>query len=242
MPSRKLNMNQFCLILLLVNLLIIPLSNAGEKNVYSFSWLDPDKEVYVLQNRKYRKKGKFHVSAGYGMTTSGAFIDANSFQARAGFFVYEEWGLEFLYAKNSGEENDTAASVRNAGTGLPGSDPFRRLAEDYLGGMLMWSPFYMKINTFNSILYVDWMIGIGYGKLTENNNRQEILTGLDDFIVETNTHSGILWGTAFKFFITDLFSVRTDLTGFVYNATNVDGTQEVTNTNYDFTIALGLNF
>ncbi len=36
---------------------------ASEKNVYDFSWLDQDKEVYVLQNRKFRKKNKLYVGA-----------------------------------------------------------------------------------------------------------------------------------------------------------------------------------
>ena len=32
------------------------LAYAGEENVYDFLWLDPDKKVYVLQNREFKKK------------------------------------------------------------------------------------------------------------------------------------------------------------------------------------------
>lgn len=35
---------------------------SSEKSVYDFEWLDDDKEIYVLQNRKYRKDGKFNLS------------------------------------------------------------------------------------------------------------------------------------------------------------------------------------
>lgn len=232
-------MNRIFLILLLVCSINIPLSHAGEQNVYSFSWLDPDKEVYVLQNRKFRKKGRFHINVGAGMTTSGAFVDANALQARAGFFPYEEWGIEFVYSKNTGDENTTAASVRN--DGAAGSIPFRRITDDYMGGLLLWSPFYMKINTFNQILYVDWMLGVGYGKLQETNNRQEVLNSAS-FDLETVTHSGIMWNTALKFYISRMFSVRADLTGFHYEAEVVDQSKSIWTQNLDLTLALGINF
>lgn len=236
-------MNRFLLIFLITNFFVIPLSFAGEDNVYSFSWLDPDKEVYVLQNRKFRKKGKVHLNAGFGMTTSGAFVDATSIQARAGFFFKEDWGVDFVYAQNSGEENGTAASVRNAGSS--GSVPFRRITDNYMGGMLMWSPFYMKINTFNTILYVDWMIGIGYAKLQETNNKEELINATK--VETTETHGGIMWGTALKFFVTEMISVRADLTAVHYEASKIfGGAEDTANTNryqnFDLSLAIGLNF
>ena len=44
--------------LLLCIFLISGVVVANEKSVYEFSWLDKDKEIYVLQNRKFRKVGK----------------------------------------------------------------------------------------------------------------------------------------------------------------------------------------
>ena len=59
---------------------------AGESSTYDFSWLDPDKEVYVLQNRKFRKKRSLFVSGGGGKTLSGAFVDSNSITGAHGIF------------------------------------------------------------------------------------------------------------------------------------------------------------
>src|SRR5690606_16916020 len=112
---------------------------AAEGDTYNFSWLDPDKEVYVLQSRKFRKNGRAYVNAGGGITTSGAFVSAKNIQGRAGYFFKEEWGFEFLYSMNSGSENETAKSVRNEGSS--GSVPFRRIVDKYYGAMIMWSPF-----------------------------------------------------------------------------------------------------
>lgn len=215
-------------------------SDAGEKSIYNFSWLDKDKEVYVLQNRKFRKAGKFHLNLGTGITTSGAFVDSKSHQARAGFFLMEDWGVEGIYVVNDGEENDTAASVRNEGAA--GSIPFRRIINNYKGVLLLWSPFYGKINTFNMVVYLDWMIGVGYAKINETNNRQSVLIGVnrDD---TTEDHTALIWETALKFYLNEYFSVRLDLTVLHYEAMKAKTTGEKAYySNYDATLSLGFNF
>ncbi len=216
---------------------------ASEKDVYEFSWLDPDKEVYVLQNRKFRKAGKLHVNVGGGITTSGAFVDATAIQGRAGFFFSEDWGLEGIYSKNSGEENETAKGVRASGGGGTGTTPFRRIVDSYYGGMLLWSPFYSKINTFNKIVYMDWIFGLGYAQLKESNNKLRIQSGPSFEGVETlETHSGILWSAGMKFYINESFSIRTDLTAIHYSADNISTTGSSYKSNFDATVSLGFTF
>jgi outer membrane beta-barrel protein len=217
--------------------------HAGEKDVYEFSWLDPDKEVFVLQNRKYRKADKVFVNLGAGVTTSGAFVDATSIQGRLGYFFAEDYGFEVLYAKNSGEENDTAKGVRTSGGGGTGTTPFRRIVQNYLGGMLLWSPFYSKINTFNSIVYMDWIFGLGYAQLTEKNNKLRFTQGQIAEGVETEeTHSGIMWEAGLKFYVSESVSIRTDLTAIHYSADNISTTGSSYKSNFDATVSLGYSF
>jgi hypothetical protein len=156
---------------LLLSLTLSTQAFASEKDIYEFSWLDPDKEVYVLQNKKYKKAGHFHVNAGGGITTSGAFVSSTAIQGRVGYFISEDWGLEGIYSKNSGKENDTAQGVRNVNGGGTGTTPFRRIVDSYMGAMIIWAPFYSKINTFNKIVYMDWIFGLGYAQLKEHNNK-----------------------------------------------------------------------
>lgn len=214
---------------------------AGETSTYDFSWLDPDKSVYVLQNRKFRKANKFHLNLGGGITTSGAFVDSNSMQARVGYFFREDWGFEFLYAKNDGKENDTATTVRgrpNSG----GSVPFRRIVNNYMGGLILWSPFYAKINTFNKIIYLDWMIGGGYGKLEETNNKGEFV---NDFVTpknQTETHNAYIWETALQFYLSQNWVIRSDLTVLHYQANKATTNEKKWYSNYDLTLALGFYF
>lgn len=215
---------------------------SSEERTYNFSWLDPDKEVYVLQNRKYRKAGRLHATLGGGITTSGAFVDSNTIQGRVGFFFREEWGAEFVYAKNSGDENKAAKLLRNEGGA--GSVPFRRIIDNYMGGMILWSPFYTKVNAFNKIIYLDWILGLGYAKVEETNNALEFLTGAVNVDPTVESNSGLMWNLGVKFFINDRFSLRTDLTTIHYQAILPSDTnsEKDWNTNYDLAVSLGISF
>lgn len=215
-------------------------SIAAEGDTYSFTWLDPDKEVFVLQNRKFRKDSRLYMNLGGGFTTSGAFVDSMNVQFRAGYFFKEEWGFEVLYSKNNGEENDTAKSVRNIGGA--GSIPFRRIIDNYTGAMVLWSPFYNKINTFNKIIYVDWILGLGFAKLDETNNKEEYTIGLPTGEGTKESHTGIMWNLGAMLYFTENINFRTDLNAIHYKAElpGVGGDQMYNH--YDLTFSIGYRF
>lgn len=212
---------------------------AAENDVYGFSWLDQDKEVFVLQNRKYRKAGRVHGFVGGGITTSGAYVDSTSIQGRLGFFMSEDYGFEVLYAKNSGKENDTyrAITTKNAAV-----TPFRRIVNDYVGAMFLWSPFYSKINTFNKIIYADYIFGLGFAKLSESNNRKAYQSNGLEKTESDESHTGIMWQVGMKFYLNDNWSVRPDLTVIHYQAEGAASTAKKFVSNYDATISLGYTF
>ena len=99
-------------------------SFASTGDAYDFSWLDPGKKIFVLQNRRFIKKGKINFAAGSGLTTSGAFVDSFNISGRGSYFFTEEFGIEVLYSKNNGKENSTAESVRNLAE--LDQDPFQK--------------------------------------------------------------------------------------------------------------------
>ena len=232
-------------LLILVTLMMSTVIYASEKSLYNFSWLDKDKEIYVLQNRKFRKAQNFYVGVTGAYNLSQAFVDAYGGTARAGYFFSEDWGIEFLYGKNTNKENDTAKGVKSQGT-----VPFYRQIDGFMGAMLMWSPFYSKINTFNRIFYFDWMFGVGAGTITTKDNRNKFDTtapNQDSLTSESNI--GALWNTGFRFYVTEHWSVRLDITGQTYKAdktTRQGGAGNPTSkssklyNNYD--LGLGLNY
>jgi outer membrane beta-barrel protein len=234
------------IIVLMTSFLVASVSMAAETSLYDFSWLDKDKEIYVLQNRKFRKNGKAYVGALGNWTLSGPFIDQYGGSARAGYFFQEDWGIEFAYGKNTGSENTTAKAVREQS-----ARPYYRRIDSYVGAMAMWSPFYSKINTFNKIFYFDWLFGLGAANITTLDNRNffDISNPANWEKLTSQNHLGVLWSTALRFYINEQWSVRLDFTGVNYRAEMARGTASSTGAtsaptkifgNYD--LGVGLNY
>jgi outer membrane beta-barrel protein len=230
--------------LVLVTLIMSSVVIANEKSLYNFSWLDNDKEIYVLQNRKFRKDGNVYIGGTGAFNLSQNFLDAYGGTVRAGYFFSEDWGLEFLYGKNAKKENDTARGVREQG-----SVPFYRQIDSFMGAMLMWSPFYSKINTFNKIFYFDWMFGLGVGNITTLDNRNKFdTTAQNQNELTSESNVGAIWNTGFRFYISENWSLRLDLTGQTYSADKTKKTQSATETSKakklfnSYDVGLGLNY
>lgn len=198
---------------LLCSFLIFTFSYASENSVYDFTWLDKDKEIYVLQNRKFRKKGKVQVSASFGMTNARAYVDGTAIQLRANYFFKEDYGIELLYSKNDGDFNDLAEKVR-----AQDAIPFTRIVDGYKGASFVWSPFYSKINLFDQILYYDWMFSAGYYTIDSSDNRKEFTVNGASRALTSETSSGFQIGTTFLFHITQSIGIRLDITQLRFEA------------------------
>lgn len=210
---------------------------AAEKSVYDFSWLDQDKEIYVLQNRKFRKEGKLYGSIGGGKTLNGTFIDSYSGQARVGYFFREDWGIELLYSKGSGSENDTAKAIASQG-----AVPFYRKVDNSMGGMLVWSPFYGKLNTFNKVFYFDWIFGAGVAKVHTLDNRLKFNTIPSGSLTGQDT-TGALWNTGIRFYMSEHWALRIDVTGTHISATRQKSSTTSSKTNFSYyDLNFGLNY
>ena len=80
----------------MLTLILSTLAIADEKSLYNFSWLDTDKEIYVLQNRKFRKDGKVYVGGTAAYNLSQNCLTAYGGTIRGGYVFTEDWGVEFL--------------------------------------------------------------------------------------------------------------------------------------------------
>lgn len=214
---------------------------AAEDSMYDFSWLDKDKEVYVLQNRKFRKKSNVYIGGTVGRSVSGAFIDSSEINLLAGYFFSEDWGIELSYTKADGSENKTSDSVN-----AQGSVPFYRKIDTATSAMLMWSPFYSKINTFNKIFYYDWMFGAGVANVSTLDNRNEFPGGSSADELTTESLSGFAWMTAIRFYISPSWSTRVDFRATHVNADSaVNGetdTEKRWSNYYNFNLGLNYTF
>lgn len=226
----------------LITLILCFASFAKEGSVYDFSWLDSDKEIYVLQNRKFRKAQKVFIGGTLGKQTNGAFIDSFAVDLYAGYFFKEDWGIELSLTQASGSENATHDGVNEQG-----SVAFYRKITSATSAMIVWSPFYSKINTFNKIFYYDWLIGAGLSSIETEDNRKKFTTVTDDTAtIETNT--AISWMTGLRFYISDSWSTRIDFKAFHLSADKVGKASGASTTKTEkkfshyYNINFGLNY
>lgn len=213
---------------------------AAEDSMYDFSWLDQDKEVYVLQNRKFRKKTNVYVGGTIGKSLAGAFIDSTEVNLIGGFFFTEDWGIELSYTKADGVTNKTHDAVNAQGSSVA----FFRKIDTSTSAMLMWSPFYSKINTFNKIFYYDWMFGAGVTSVSTLDNRSEFTNTSAKYDLTTESLTGATWMTAVRIYITPSWSTRIDFKATHLNADSAISGENDTKTqwNHYYNFNLGLNY
>ena len=60
----------------------LPRAKAAEKDLYNFLWLDPDKKVYVLQNKVYKREHTVYLDVGYLKALSSKFQNTNGFKIK----------------------------------------------------------------------------------------------------------------------------------------------------------------
>jgi outer membrane beta-barrel protein len=197
---------QFKRFILIFLSLITVNSFAGEEDLYDFLWLDPDKSVYVLQNKLHPKDNSFYVDLGYMMNMTSTFQETNGAQIKLGYFLNEDWAIEFSHLKYSNADNSTLKSVES----VAGLAPFIRRPLSSSTIFAVWSPFYGKINTFNQIYYFDWSFGVGTGayKMESNLETAELKT---ENRFEDENYTPIQLKTTFKFHINKSLNIGLEL-------------------------------
>lgn len=215
----------------------------AEQDEYDFSWLDPDKKIYVVQNRKFTKKNRLEVALSGGVGVGEPYRTRRTVMPRGIFYVNENWAVSGFMGFNSNSENGNVQALKDSGSSRI---PAVRDVQSFVGGSLMWLPFYGKINMFNQIFYIDWHLEAGVGQASTEIDLNTRFGNASQ--IQESSHMGFLWGTGWKFFITRNFGARLDFLALYYKApTGVDGSLTSTlggaEENYDnYFVTLGLSY
>jgi outer membrane beta-barrel protein len=186
---------------------------------YNFNWLDPEKKIYVLQNRRYLKANRVMLSGMVGTGFSNPYETTYNFDPRVTYYLSEEWGFEAFYTFTNNVANSAYTAL--AGTSNQGSTvlPVIRNIRTQYGATVQWLPWYAKINVFNKILYFDWYFNGGAGAV--NYAMFNSSTGATGSPVNPNevdqSSFAVFLGTGHIYHITDSLLVRLDFTCAVYN-------------------------
>jgi outer membrane beta-barrel protein len=214
-------------------------THAGEKSLYDFLWLDPDKKVYVLQNKLYKKEHSVYFDIGYIANMTSKFQDTNGFSFKGGYYFHEEWGIELFYQQYSNSNNDDFNNVKLINEAVP----FVRRLDSTYGAALIYSPFYGKINTFNKIYYFDWSFGAGYTKINANSNIKSVRIDNAPNKYEKETYNGGVLKTKVKFHITENVHLGLEYMNTYYMAPGPkDPKSDKLRTNTDLIFSVGFSF
>jgi len=212
--------------------------HASEESLYDFLWLDPDKSVYVLQKKLYQKAKKFSLGGSFINSFGEEFMDTYGLDIKADYFFKEEWGVEVFYTKYSNSKND---NYRNVDVALDGV-PFVRRVNQAVGAMVLWSPFYGKVNTFNRIYYFDWQFGLGLASLATESNKNSVGTSVDNYDDKQN-FVALAYKTDFRFHLSRKSYLSIGVRNFNYQAEGpTQRSQKKWRDHWDLLIGYGYKF
>ncbi|MFA6235804.1 MAG: outer membrane beta-barrel domain-containing protein [Bacteriovorax sp.] len=217
-------------------------SVSAEKDLYDFLWLDPDKKVYVLQNKVHKKEHTVYANLGMGLGLSSTFQDTSLYHGNVGYYLTEEWALEGLYTSYSNKDNEAFDNLKR----LNGSIPFIRKTKSNYGVIAKWSPFYGKINTFNKIFYFDWSFGLGLGKLETESNAKSVGNPAQANVYTAESYTTVIGKTELTFHATKNVHIGLGLIMNTYKApgpsiNNQAGQDKIRN-NLDSILSVGFSF
>lgn len=221
-------------------------SIAAEDSVYDFLWLDPDKAVYVLQNKAYRKSKTFTVEASFLTTLGKAFQDTYGVDLKGQYYFNEHFGVEIFHSQYSNTDSDdykNVVSVTQQNNNGQATYPFVRRLNAATGALFLISPFYGKINTFNKIFYFDWSFGVGLAYLNAESNLRTVTNINLPNTYDSETFTALVYKTSFKFHASRKWSAVIDLRNMNYQAAGPrNPTSKELRSNWDFMVGVGYKF
>jgi outer membrane beta-barrel protein len=203
---------------------------------YNFNWLDPEKKIYVLQNRRYVKAKRLMLSVMGGPGFSAPYRSTFNLDPRMAYYFTESWGVEVFFRQTFNFENNTFAALQQA-SGSSVIPVVRELRSSY-GGMVHWVPWYAKINVFNKILYFDWYFGAGVGGIRAAIDKRANALAPANYVSQ-DLIAGFV-STGHQYSISHHVLVRLDVTAAYYRAPVFGDTGDnATYSNYDFGVGIG---
>lgn len=217
-------------------------SFSSEKDLYDFLWLDPDKSVYVLQNKVFKKADSFYINGGYLMGITGEFQSTKGLKGSAGYYFNEEWAFEVGYNKYSTSNNEAFQSIQSINQSIP----FIRRMKSQISALAIYSPFYGKINTFNKIIYFDWNFGLGLTKLATESNALTVSNVSTADTYNEESYTGTILKTGLRVHVTPSFHLDVDYQRAMYKAPgpSVPGQSAADEwrSNSDVILSIGMSF
>jgi len=178
----------------------------NESYIKKISWMDQGKKIYVLQNRVHKKKNRFSLDLGLLKGLENDYQNTLGFSFGSQYFWNEKIGLGLSYRGYGHSDNNSYDLLKS----LNNVTPFLRREKSLLGIMILWSPFYGKINTFNKITYFDWYFGSGLGILKSESNSDSFKKTGGASVFKNEENTSFLLKGGLKFYLNNSFDLRVE--------------------------------
>ena len=244
----KLKTGSAAVLLLITVFFDVSSSFALPDDDYNFSWLDPEKKIYVLQNRKFRKAGAPDLSLLGGVSLGDTYRTVYQLQPRLGYWFTEEFGIETFYSARFNSPNNAYKALDQAiASGGVTKSPYIREVKSQLGVLFNWAPWYAKINVFNTILYFDWIFSVGLGTLSTDIGPKVKDDPASAPSWKSENLFAVFIGTGHVFHLNEHWKIRLDALGHFYSAPIYGGlplapTDKSVFSNFALNLGLGYKF
>jgi outer membrane beta-barrel protein len=169
-------------------------------------WSAKDTDFGVVQNRLYSKANRLSVYGNIGTLVNDPWNQGYVYGGGVGYYISDRLGFEFNYELVDSSDNKALKKLSQQ-AGYPNNNKVK----DYIGGSVVWVPFYAKMSVMNwRIIYFDMSFGVGAGM---QNYQQQMDTGNI-----TRSTTAVAFDVAQQFYLTRNFALRIDLRNRWYRA------------------------
>lgn len=183
-------------------------------------WSAKDEDYGVIQNRTFAKKGKLYASLVYGPLLNDPSAKGRAAGAMLGYFLNEDFGVEFSYLTYDSKKNDTVSAYENLLSVAASVSPDYNLLKSTKTISLSYTPFYAKMAFMNmSIMYFDmgFTLGTGFSDYEIQKVTKDQTTGEKTSSNEKKTAPHFEIGVMQQLFLNQYFAFRLDIKNTFYS-------------------------
>lgn len=149
-------------------------AQSGDKvdiqNLEQKYWSAKDDDFSVVQNRRYSKAQRFHVSYFYGTLINDPFAIGNLGTLQVGYYIDERWGFDIAYTTADLRSNETTNQFINQ----YGVAPNHAFYKSSTIASANFVPLYAKMSLLDkTIIYFDMGVSLGFGMLDYQIQKEE---------------------------------------------------------------------
>lgn len=197
-------------------------AQSGDKidiqNLEQKYWAAKDDDFSVIQNRKYAKAKRFHVSYFLGTLVNDPFAVGYPQALQVGYYLNERWGFDLAYQTADMSQNQSNSQFISQ----YGTAPNHGFFKNSTIASVNFVPLYAKMSWMDrSIIYFDTGVSLGLGTLTYS-QQNNIGTLVSPIYTSTDKSTAVLsLGVHQQVFVSEKLAFKLEILNYFSNQEQV---------------------